>query len=454
MSSVGGKAVGDGDARTRLRAPKASFPFTDKALNSLRYDQAGKKQQRYWDEGCSGLSVLIGPRTKTFFAQYKYGGEWRSVAIGRFGEMVPDADKAKQDVQTSAAREIVRDYRAKGQKNLDPLKPSPQALSQSTTTFKQIVAQFIEEYAKPRQHTWDQTERVLLQFEDWLTKPFNSIDKADALAKLKVFILQKKVYKAEKARAWLRKLWKWAWENDLIAVNVMDSLKIEFERRERNRVFSDDEVRAIWTASNKLDFFEAAYVKLIVLLAPRKTALAAARRIHFLDDAAIWETPHELTKSKKTAKKKRVYRTPLPPLAQSIIKSVLRRKDNPDFLFPTLAVYRQKKSGRFEFSSSRLARKLVKAGAPKDVQFHAWRHTITTFLGDHGRSDWEQGLVLNHSHSGTVTSGYNHGHPTDLLRTLFAEWGDHVEKLVTAKARPRAPKKSSRPVKSSQAFAA
>lgn len=454
MSSTGGRGDVEADVRTRLRAVKASFPFTDKALSSLRYDQAGKKQQRYWDEGCSGLSVLVGPRTKTFFAQYKYAGEWRSVAIGRFGEMVPDDDKAKQDVQTSAAREIVRDYRAKGRNSIDPLKPSPQALSQSTTTYEEIVAQFIEEYAKPRQHTWDQTERVLLQFESWLTRPFNSIEKSDALAELKVFIRQKKVYKAEKARAWLRKLWKWAWENDLIATNVMDSLKIEFEKRERNRVFCDDEVRAIWAASDKLDFFEAAYIKLIVLLAPRKTALAAARRIHFLEDATIWQTPHELTKSKKTSKKKRVYRTPLPPLAQSIIKSVLKRKDNPDLIFPTLAVYRQKKSGRYEFSSSRLARKLVKAGAPQDVQFHAWRHTITTFLGDNGRSDWEQGLVLNHSHSGTVTSGYNHGHPTDLLRSLYAEWGDHVRKLITAKPRTQVLKKPSRLVKAARALAA
>ena len=74
---------------------------------------------------------------------------------------------------------------------------------------------------------------------------------------------------------------------------------------------------------------------------------------------------------------------------------------------------------------------LVKLGAPKDLDFHAWRHTISTWLQNEGYSKEERGLVLNHKESG-VTAGYSHGYALKLLLTLLIKWADHVEKLVTA----------------------
>jgi hypothetical protein len=45
-------------------------------------------------------------------------------------------------------------------------------------------------------------------------------------------------------------------------------------------------------------------------------------------------------------------------------------------------------------------------------------------------SEWERGLVLNHSGSG-VTAGYSHGHALDLKRELLDKWAKHVEGLVS-----------------------
>jgi hypothetical protein len=63
---------------------------------------------------------------------------------------------------------------------------------------------------------------------------------------------------------------------------------------------------------------------MLVLLAPRKTALAGMRRsdLDDIDNPTLWTTPFELTKSKKSASKKRVYLTPLPALAQRIVKGL------------------------------------------------------------------------------------------------------------------------------------
>jgi hypothetical protein len=53
-------------------------------------------------------------------------------------------------------------------------------------------------------------------------------------------------------------------------------------------------------------------------------------------------------------------------------------------------------------------------------------------LQNEGHSEWEIGLVLNHSGSG-VTADYSHGYPLELKRTLLEKRADHVEGLVGRK---------------------
>jgi integrase len=76
-----------------------------------------------------------------------------------------------------------------------------------------------------------------------------------------------------------------------------------------------------------------------------------------------------------------------------------------------------------------LIRKLAKLGAPADFTYHAMRHTVATWLENNGHSEFERGLVLNHSGSG-VTAGYSHGYALDLKLALLTKWADHVERLV------------------------
>jgi len=80
--------------------------------------------------------------------------------------------------------------------------------------------------------------------------------------------------KADNARAWLKKLWRWAYQEEIIDAPVMDRLKLDLPKKTRDRVWSSDEIKAIWKAAEALTPQEAAYVKLIVLLAPRKGAAA------------------------------------------------------------------------------------------------------------------------------------------------------------------------------------
>jgi integrase len=398
-------------------------------------------QAQIWDEGCRGLSLLISPGgTKTFRATFKLNGKWISHSLGRFGEMVPDADAKKQDVQISEARRQTTDYRAKAQKGIDPRKAWTGQDQSSGLTYGEVVDKFIEHYAKPRQRTWDQTERILkVSCKDWLTTPITKIDKHGARDLLRSFAKAGHPYKATSTLRWLRCLWKWARDEDYVTDPIMDAVKIDVDKPVRTRTFSDDEIKAIWSAADRIGRIEGAYIKLLMLLAPRKTALAKMRYSdlskHDKDgNPTLWTTPHDLTKSKKTARKSgkepRIYLTPLPPFAQRVLKGVTAKGvHSDDLVFPGLSV-NETKAGRPSLRITPLTRELIRHGAPKDFTPHTMRHTLATWLQEEGHSEWERGLVLNHSGSGSVTEGYSHAIPLKLKLELLTKWADHVEGLM------------------------
>jgi len=390
--------------------------FTELGLARLKPPKTG--QDLVWDSDAKGLAVLLSPGgAKTYRATFVLHGKPCAVKLGRVGEM-----------SLANAREITRQYRGKAAQSIDPrVTPSDR--------YADVVDQFIELYARPRQRTWEQTEYYLKRVcAAWLDKPFASISKRDAYIMLERFVRDGHGRKAAVTLAWIKTLWRWAWKKDLIASPVMDAVEIEYEEGVRDRHFTDEEIKSIWRAADQLAPHESAYVKLLVLLAPRKNELSGMRRSEIKLDAdgnpAEWVTPHERTKSRKKQSngKRRVYTTPLPPLAQRIIAAVPKRDDD-DLLFEGRA------AGVPITVGSKFVRKLARLGAPADFYPHAIRHTVATWLENQGHSEFERGLVLNHSGAG-VTAGYSHGYAMDLKRALLAKWGEHVERLVGAEFRP------------------
>lgn len=417
-------AAAENEPQRKRRSAANRKLFNDKWIDRLK--PLKTRQTVFWDTSQKGLALLVSPGgTKTFRSQFCLHGKWQTRSIGRFGEIVIEDG---ENPNVAWARERVRRDRTQAKDGLDPREQQPTVVRKN---FEAIVDQFIELYAKPRQRTWKHTEGVLKRnCAPWLRRQMGSITKRDAYDLLEGFVADGHGPKAGLTLAWLRTLWRWAYKRDLVASPIMDAVEIHYEKNERDRVYSDDEIKAIWKAAEQLSQVEAGYIKLLLLLAPRKTALARLS-LADLDDPkspSLWTTPHELTKSKKTAKnKKRVYLTPLPPLAQRILKPLLPKDDaEVDWIF----------SGSHKgipiWPGSPLARKLVKEGAPADFDYHTARHTIATWLENNGHDEFDRGLVLNHAGSG-VTAGYSHGYALERKRDLLEKWAAHVESLVRAK---------------------
>jgi integrase len=379
------------------RTAARRMAFTDLGLARLKHPDTG--QVVWWDAKQVGLSVLISGSVKTFRATFQHNGRYVTSKIGRYGEMTLGDARA-----TTAA------YRVAASKGDDPRRPKA-----SADTYGEVADRFVQLYAKPRQRTWDQTERILKRnCAPWLKKPIASITKSDAYDLLDGFKADGHDYKAGITLRWLRTMWKWAWKREHVASPLMDQVDIHFEKRERDRVYSDAEVKSIWSAADRLDPVKAAYFKLLLLLAPRKSALVA---MHWSDiKNGVWVTPFEFTKSKKSSAKKRTYLTPLPALALRALSGLPKSDER---VFAGLPMH----------LSPRFSNALRKHGAPADFSYHACRHTITTWLENNGASEWERGLILNHAGS-SVTTRYSHGDPLELKMELLTRWANHVTGLV------------------------
>jgi integrase len=179
-----------------------------------------------------------------------------------------------------------------------------------------------QQWCIPNQRRWTDTKRILTNnFRDWHDRPFTEISKSDARTVIRQFIADGHAAKAAVSLAWIRKLWRWASAEEIVPAAIMD-LGITVPKRSRDRVYNDDEIKAIWHAADGLDdTAKGTFFKLLVLLAPRKSALSAMKWTDLKDDGRLWITPWESVKAKKSSNRKRTYLTPLPALAQRILSA-------------------------------------------------------------------------------------------------------------------------------------
>ncbi len=301
--------------------------LTKRAIDSFRY--RGGWDVR-WDNEIPGCGVRVYPSgKKSFVLSYRNArGKKRLFVLGRFGA----------DLTLDQARTRVIKERGRIKDGADPVGERKAARAPSLTpdtTFREVLDSFIDKYAKPRQRTWKQTERILrVNCADWLAKPIASITEADAYGLLDGFIAEGQDATARVTRAWLRTMFRWAAKRKIVERSVMVDIDIEIERKVRKRAYTTKEVTAVWNGAAKLDPIEAGFIKLILLLGVRKSELAGMRRSEFDDQGkpTLWTVPHERTKTRKSQKEERLYLVPLPKLAQRVIRG-LPRLDN-DLVFP------------------------------------------------------------------------------------------------------------------------
>ena len=190
----------------------------------------------------------------------------------------------------------------------------------------------------------------------------------------------------------------------------------------RERVLTDEEVVAIWTATDDLGYPFGPLVKLLLLTGVRREEMAGMRRIEIDFDQMLWAVPAERSKTRAAI------RIPLSGMAAEVLRAV-PVTDGP-FLFTT--------TGTTPVSGfSRMKGKLDRVSGVSNWRFHDFRRTMVTAMVDLGIDATTADRCLNHTGAATMSTVQRVYQRSDLLdqrRHAVEAWAHKLVEIIKGTA--------------------
>jgi hypothetical protein len=174
---------------------------------------------------------------KVFGVSRRVDGRMKRIRIGAY-PIVSLADAREN------ARDILRDIEHGQYDQTSPsvAEPAPRL------TLGEVVPQFIELYAKPRNRDWRGTERLFQKFAPLFPRPIDQIKRADVVRVLDTIIAGGAPTRANRALAAIKKLMNWCIDRAMIETSPVAALRPPTKEVARDRVLTDEEMIAIWHA--------------------------------------------------------------------------------------------------------------------------------------------------------------------------------------------------------------
>jgi integrase len=284
------------------------------------------KRQVIFDEATTGLALIVSPKGKKSFSIIARDPDGKQVwkRIGDPGIMT--VAEARQEAAQAVAR-----VRAGQAAVLPP--PPPVAAPE---TFKEVAKRFIERWVDKGGKKQDgiplrskgEIERQFKAYiyPAWGEKPFLSIRRGQVTELMDRLVDNNGPVQADRVLATLAKLFNWYRQYDEEYVSpIIPEMKRSGSHiaRARKRILSDDEIRTIWAACEKVGTF-GAFVKVALLTGQRRAKVAEMKWADLQD--GVWIIPAEAREKVNAGE------LTLPKLALEIIAAQPKQEGNP-FVF-------------------------------------------------------------------------------------------------------------------------
>lgn len=259
------------------------------------------------------------------------------------------------------------------------------------------------------------------------------ITKNHALAALDALVAEDKRAMADKVRQEGAAFFQWLIERDHVERNVFARIrKIRAAKVIRKRVLTDDEVAAIWWASEAEGHWNC-WIKLLILTGGRNAEVRGARWSEFDLETRLWTIPAERYKNGYAHT---VYLTD----AMLAVLNAVPRFNNVDLLFPSRDSASRPMSGDQKVKrriDKRMREMLAKMDIkePDDWCVHDFRRTIATGLQRLGFRPDIADQVIGHvgsTRSGAAAHYLHHTYDTEKKQALET-WSKHVVGLIAPK---------------------
>jgi integrase len=389
-------------------------------------------QVDYFDTMTPGFGVRVSERgTKTFVYLYSLGGKVRRMKIGRYPEM----SLAKARTKASDIRDAVREGR---DPRVEKQQQKIEEARKKGDIYAAAVEDFIKRYAIGEKHNRSFKEQRRLLFkvnEGWHDISVSSITSREIRETLEAIRDDGHGYAANRAFEVLRTFFKWLEYDERVTVDPMRKVRNPFGGEQaRERVWTNDELRRIWLAADKLGKLEAPYLKLLLLLGQRRDEVAGIRWDEITEKeikeneidgrqfkGLTWQLPAIRGKSK------RLHTFPLSNTAIEILNAV-PRVNGSAFVFPGRGTRDGKPCpmtvGR------KLQERIQKASRVSDFTFHDARRTFGTGLAALNIAPHIRAECLNHARRGVSDIHYQQDEYLPEQFSAFQAWDNHIAKLT------------------------
>jgi integrase len=342
------------------------------------------------------------------------------VALRRPGAAHPSRIKVGEPGTMSLA-----DARARARELMadpDRLSASAAELSQPDTVAS-MAAEYVERHLKRNTRRWHDAEQMLARdvLPQWGHRRASDITRRDVLDLIDG-IMDRSPVSANRVLSMIRRLYNWGMDRGIVDANPAAGIKPPHREHPRDRVLTEDEIRALWSAWERLAYPFGTIQKLLLLTAQRRGEVASMRWDQIDFERGVWRLTAADTKTG------REHVLPLSPPVVDTLHEVPRFVGSP-LLFP--ANRRGSKSPVSGFSKAKVA--TDRLSGIEGWTWHDLRRTAATAMAKLNVPPHVCERILNHSGSemmSTIARVYNvHSYQKEMAFALDA-WSREVERII------------------------
>lgn len=275
-------------------------------------------QADYWDERLPGFCLRVATSgRKSWTVMYRHHGLQRRLTLGTY-PILGLADARGLARQTLREVQLGRDPAASRREAAE--QAAQKRSERGARSFAALAARFVEKHAKVRNRTWRGAERTIQRelLPRWRNLAAADVTRRHVIELVESIAERGSGIMANRLKALISKIFNFALseKDPVVTVNPALGVRNPTPERQRDRVLSEAEIRALWLALDEEPPKIAGIFKLGLLTAQRKGEVLRLRWGELDLDAGWWTLPSERSKNKLS------HRVPLAPQALAILREL------------------------------------------------------------------------------------------------------------------------------------